>query len=277
MERTELFLLFPTYIGDNSQPNYINRIDIMLDEELLCYIIEIDKVSKFFIHEKYDGYYDAENVKAFLTPINTLEDCYPKKKTLLRSVLNNFGENWRRNKKQDINDHYFYYSTPIQDDTLCEITKRKNLNDGWAFLLINHNAFKCKHKFVTTKCDGIEVEVPVSDIVIKNVANWFEYNRKPKREYNWNPKHGEYGAGAHPSNKGDKVSVLMCSNGDANLMLQKAVGIDTKNLFYYDDNFSRYIEFKKEGDNTYHAFHLEPEDESRVPEEVKDKISQLIK
>lgn len=277
MDKSELFLLFPIYceVEEESHSHYINRIDIMEEGILNDFLKKIDYVNDFFQYKRYDGYYDAKNVEAFFYPLDLLEECYPNKKTLVRSILKKWGENWRIDRKQDDNECYMYYCTRIQDDTLCEITKRKILDKSQSYLLINHNAFLCRSEFVRTKCDENDIEISVANINIKNIANWFENNRKPERVYHWNPKHGENGKGAHPSNNGDKVSILMGSNGEAKMLLKKAIGIDLKTMFYYDVKNEQYIEFKREAENTYHAFHLDSQDEVRVPREIKAKIKIL--
>lgn len=165
----------------------------------------------------------------------------------------------------------------IQDDTLCEIIKRKHIStDGSTFLLINHNAISCSNRLIRARYDDTVIEIDVSCPEIKDIAGWFERNRRPQRIFNWNPKHGEYGKGAHISNKGDKVSVLMGSRGEARVLLFKAIGMDLKRLYFWDIKYKKYIEFKQESENTYHGFHLDTEDEKRVPTVIQDRIKRLL-
>ena len=93
--------------------------------------------------------------------------------------------------------------------------------------------------------------------------------------FNLNPKHGENGKGAHPSNNGQKVSILMCCKEEATRLLYKAIGEDPKTLYYFDKQCSQYIEFKRESENIYHGFHLDAEDERRVPRHIKTIIDKL--
>lgn len=173
-----------------------------------------------------------------------------------------------------------YYNISIQDDTLCEISKRKIIADGDdTFLLINcDKAVSCSEELIRTKCCGKEIEIEVNSPEVNAIAHWFEINRRPQRKFNWNPKHGENGKGANFSNKGDKVSILMCSRGEAGLLLKKAIGTGTasKTLYFYDSKCNQYIEFKKESENTYHAFHLDDEDQRRITETVKNSIKRLL-
>ena len=48
-------------------------------------------------------------------------------------------------------------------------------------------------------------------------------------------------------------------------MLLKAIGTDLRVLYFFDQTHNRYIEFKRESENTYHGFHLDTIDEKRVP------------
>ena len=68
----------------------------------------------------------------------------------------------------------------------------------------------------------------------------------------------------------------MCSRGEAMNMLLKAIGSDSKVLYFFDKTHNQYIEFKYESKNTYHGFHLDAIDEKRVPEEIKDMIKKLM-
>lgn len=191
--------------------------------------------------------------------------------------MNKWGENWRTQKVQKDTVKYMYYCIPIKDDTLCEMTERKFVSkDESTFLLINYDAFSCASETIITKRNQDEVKLNVRNADIKNISKWYETNRKPQRIFNLNPKHGENGKGAHPGNKGEKVSVLMCNKEEAKNMLLKAIGSDLRVLYFFDQVHNQFIEFKRECENTYHGFHLDAIDEKRVPEDIKAMINKLI-
>ena len=170
-----------------------------------------------------------------------------------------------------------YYCIPIKDDTLCEMTERKFVSkDESTFLLINYDAFSCASETIITKRNQDEVELNVRNADIKNISKWYETNRKPQRIFNLNPKHGENGKGAHPGNKGEKVSVLMCSRGEAKNMLLKAICSDPKVLYFFDKTHNQYIEFKCESKNTYHGFHLDELEENLSQNGFLPVKSQII-
>lgn len=277
MEHSELFLLLPRYEDVEGQPEYIKSKGVMSENEILKVIENIYEICKLIENENYEGYYDAENVSAFLYPVDTMEECYPNIKTRMRMAMSKWGVNLRVQKVQKDTVNYMYYCIPIKDDTLCEMTERKFVStDGNTFLLINYDAFSCVSETITTKRNQDEVKLDVRNADIKSISEWYEINRKPQRIFNLNPKHGENGKGAHPGNKGEKVSVLMCSRDEAKNMLLKAIGSDLRILYFFDQIHNQYIEFKRESENTYHGFHLDTIDEKRVPEEIKMMINKLI-
>lgn len=276
MGHSELFLLLPRYKEVTGQPGYISSIDIMPEAEIKRVIKTLDEICLYIENENCEGYYDAENVTAFLYPIEVAEDCYPNVITRMRMIMNKWGENWRTQKEQKDTESYMYFCLPIKDDTLCEITERKIVSeDNNSFLLVNLNAFPCASDIICVKRGQTEIRLDVRMADVRGISLWFATNRKPQRGFNPNPKHGENGKGAHPSNKGNKVSILMCSKEEAEQMLHKAVGTDLRTLYYFDRKYNQYIEFKCECENTYHAFHLDAEDEKRVPEPVKHMIERL--
>lgn len=225
MASTEIFLVFPVYEDALNTPHYINKVNLKPDTYYDKHISIIDKILEVFGSENYIGYYDSDNIAAFLLPIKDLEDYYPNIKTRFRRLMSLWGENWRNYSKQEEADSFYYFCTPIKNDTFCEVTKRKSINDENNFLIINYDAF--------------------------------------------------------PSNKGDKVSVLMCGREDVPAMLNMAFGQDSKTLYYYDSKHKKYIEFKQELEQNakivYHAFHLDCSDENRIPSKIKSVIDDCFR
>lgn len=277
MEHSELFLLLPRYEEVEGQPEYVKCINVMPKDEILNIINSIDKICRFISIENYVGYYDADNISAFLYPVEALEECYPNIETRMRKVMANWGENWRAKKVQRDTESYVYQSRPIKDDTLCEIAERKAVSiDGSAFLLVNQNAISDTPASIQVTRNQTELDLEVRKADFKAVSEWFQNHRKPQRIFNLNPKHGENGKGAHPKHDNKKVSVLKCNKEDAKNLLHKAIGNDLRNLFFFDKVYNQYIEFKRESENTYHGFHLDVMDEKRVPEDIKAMITKLI-
>ena len=100
MEHSELFLLLPKYKEVKGQPNYINEKDIMSESEILEFIEGIDKICRFLEIENYEGFYDADNISAFLYPVKEMKEYYPNILTRMYIVMRKWGENWRTQKVQ---------------------------------------------------------------------------------------------------------------------------------------------------------------------------------
>lgn len=96
MEHAELFLLLPVYEEATDQSAYVKRIGILEEEEYEKLMTKLREVSLYFCYENYECYYDSMNLNAFMIPIESLIDCYPKASTLFRRRINNWGSDWRR-------------------------------------------------------------------------------------------------------------------------------------------------------------------------------------
>jgi hypothetical protein len=111
------------------------------------------------------------------------------------------------------------------------------------------------------------------------LKNWIKNNRAPLN-FTKSNKHGENGKGAHASNKGKPVSLLLCSCAEAQELLNDAIQDqreDEKRLFNYDLSKRKYIVFYDSGDSPqyeYHGFHL---DESDVNTMIPNKILSELK
>lgn len=280
MVHVELFLVLPVYEECESQPFYLNRIKVLDYVAYLEYRNAVEKVRTFFSHENYDGYYDSENVKAFLQPIDMMEDCYPKLSLLLRKSLMDWGSDWRRNKKATEEDGCLCLGMEITDETLCEMAKRQSLDGDNGYLLLANGALRHADSCMEVCFHENQVKLACCDMSVMGLSDWFSKNRKPARKFHLSPKHGENGKGAHPEHKGDRVSVLLCSKEIAEKLLNLAIGIDVegRTLYFYDVDNQKYIEFKQEADHVYHGFHLSDADAvRRIPQEVIRKIEQVVR
>lgn len=275
METCELFLLLPKYQeSQDDQSPYLCSFELKEPDDIQSFLRIIEDINDFFTHENYQNYYDSDNVKAFAYPLNELEDCYPDQTTYLRSLLRSW-ENWRESSLQEEEDSFCFSDLPISNDTLCEIAKRKTTNSQNTYLLVNHSALN-HTKAIIVICNKNKIQIDQCGGSIKHISQWFETNRKPTRTFHLNPKHGENGIGAYHKNKGEEVSILLCSKQEAEIMLQKALGtFNAPTLYYYDEVNQKYIEYKFENtpNNSYHAFHI---DKERVPKDVIAKIKKVV-
>ena len=236
-------------------------------------------MNSFFSYENYEGFYDSRNMQAFMIPVDSLKDCYPKVSTLLRRKISNWGSDWRKFKTLADQDVYKFLGTELVDDVLCEVANRQQENPENTYLIVDDDALVLQTDELELLFKGKVVLIDRRALEVKPLACWFECNRRPVRKFHLNPKHGENGKGAHPEHKGDKVSVLLCSGDEAAVLLNKAIGVnaESKTLFFRDVNRDKYIEFKCEGNQVFHGFHLDDEEaKQRVSVCVKEKIERLL-
>ncbi len=279
MGGSELFILFPKGKDVKDQPFYVNEEPRVYEDKLSNITNEIEDVEKFLAAENFQLFYDLENVNAFLSPIDVGEDSYPDLFFYFITVLQTWGDNWREEAQQNEHTQYTYYHAPIKDDTLCEMTERiNNQDEEISFLLVNCEAIKCKDNTIDTARDGVNTTIDVRNLEVKPIAKWFESHRHPQRKFSLNQKHGKNGRGGYSSSRGNMVSKLMCSEQEAERLLRKAIGNgdEKKTLYFYDVQAKKYIEFKHEGKNVYHGYHLLKKNENRIPNNIKKLIIELI-
>lgn len=286
MAKSFIALIFPEYNdeGNNvtSREWYNNEL---FDDEFIGYFIkELQAFTDFFSDENCCLIYDAKNVEAFSYPMRMLPECYPSRERFLHIALNGL-ENWRANRKSGQNDVFVVNGSNIKDEIRAEIACRIRSHPNDSYLLVVQTPKYVAKQWHLSDENGTCC-IDSQPLSIKTNFEWLASHHHPIRCYNWNPKHGENGTGAHPGNKGEKVSVLLCSREHAEKIMQKAIGIsDYDHLYCYDEEQGYYMEYVAEckfehlppnaTTRKYHSFHLES-DES-IPNRVKKKLGILMK
>jgi len=278
MAQTELFLFFPEY-SDESMPSthsfYIKTISIQSEEEVDSYIGKIQQLVNNTRHEDYEGYYDINNLKRFIYPLEQLPEYYPNRLTGLRRSLQNW-ENWSDSKQQNTEWFVTLWGSSIADDLLSEISWRKNHNPGNSFLIIDHEALY-RDNPILVKHNQESITIDVRPCTAENILEWLSTNRKPQRNFHISKKHGKNGVGAQREHAGQSISVLLCSKEEASEMLHKAIGSNHDTLWFYDSTHKKVIEFRFENDsplNQYHGFHLDNNVvKNRIPKEILNRLN----
>ena len=110
---------------------------------------------------------------------------------------------------------------------------------------------------------------------IQSIREWIMENVST-RLFNPSPKHGTKDIPKFSSNKGQKVSQLLCSVDEADELLKYAIAdfreIENR-LFNWDNEHNSFIEFFYEGNNQWHGFHLDEIDWKRVPDSIRKFFS----
>ena len=230
--------------------------------------------------------YDSMNLNAYLYAVNVLPECYPSRIRQLRSIFKQYGlKDWRKNRVSSETEEYGTHDETVKNEIRTEIAARIESTPANSYLIAT-NAFGDKGKTWELKTKTSTFTVGSLPMSISHVFEWLSNHHKPLRVYEWNEKHGENGIGAHKGNKGDEVSLLLCSISHAEELLPRAIGepmYDT--LYCFDTEHDKYMEFQAGCkyahlqpdaiERPYHSYHIN--DSSRVPKRVAYKIKTLQK
>lgn len=289
MARTIITLILPEYDDINNELTSQNwKQNLIYDEDSLKSIVEeIKEFADFYKDEECSLMFDSKNIKAFMFLPSERPKYYLDATRKLKLILNKveyfkLGD-WRENRISSKTDEYTLYYSPCTDEIRTEIAARKANNPNDDYLIAIH-ILDYKAKTWKLSKDGKQISIESLPMSIKKVFEWLSLHRHPKRVYNWNEKHGEYGKGAHPEHNGDIVSVLMSSREHAGDIMNKAIGVAPNYDFLYcfDNDYHKYMEYKadckgKQRPNTekrmYHSYHLD--NDSTIPKQIKKKLNQI--
>lgn len=286
MGKNFIAIILPEYKDPENQNTSVDwSSQVMFDDKTINeHIKNISTFVSFFENEECEVVYDSKNIKAYLFPIQTLPKFYPNHDTQLRIKLKGLAD-WRKQRESKSEEEYSLNRIKIKDEIRTEFAHRKenNTTDSFSIAFMS-NEFKSTIWRLEKEGDSQEIEgFPMS---ILDVFEWLSKHHKPERCYNWNPKHGENGKGAHPDHKGEKVSLLLCSREHATTLMHKAIGEPNWDTLYcYDEEFKEYMEYKAEckfeklpqnvTQRKYHSYHID--DNTQIPKPVLEKIELLKK
>jgi len=284
MAENIISLMFPEY-KDKSNPvtsEDWTTDDLYDDKTLGEQIKEVAAMVDFFSDEDCQIEFDSKNVTAYLYPTYSLPEIYPSRERQMRFALKGT-EDWRRYRVSSETEEYNIYHNIVKDETRTEIASRLKSLATDSFIIAT-NIPGMLNKNWELKQDGGSFAVESVSMHIPDVFDWLSKHHKPLREYEWNKKHGENGKGADPGNKGDEVSVLLCSIDHAKELLPKAIGEPMYDFLYcFDAEHNKYMEFPAgckhrnlQADaktRKYHSYHID--DERQIPKRVLAKISIL--
>ena len=252
MRKANLFLLLPE---TNPTTNWSKSNEPFQSEESIQSFInnkvsEIDSVEI----ENYQGFYDNLNLKNFFEHFDVFDDYYPP--TPKRMLLNKIKDwdNWQAESEQKENKTYKLFNQKIENHTLPEIAERQNNTPNENFALLNNQALTIQSNKITVKIFGT-ANIDIDNIKDKEELKiWFSKNRLPQRVFHIIEKHGENGQG-----NWNNASPLMCSEEEAQILLNTAIGKDVYKLYNFDRQQNMFIVFWNENEphNQYHGYHLE--------------------
>ncbi len=270
----QLFMLFrestPIHFYTKSNEGLI------MEEDIKNFFQNLDIAFEGIQIEKYKGFFDVDNVEAFLSNYDVLDDYYPvsPRKELRLLLFKNGWKNWKEQRESDPIEEYKIEQTPSNDNSFVEVHARKTKDSSNKYLIVSHDAICFHNQSVNVeKTSDTSVEQIECRELKKELKKWFECNRIPARIYHASSKHGENGKGEWFG-----ASKLLCSHVEAEEMLSKAVGSNgIDELYYYDEIHSAYIIFRYEGKiptNQFHAYHLSAKDIDRSIKIILDRCLQ---
>ena len=269
---TELLVLFPENKTSPVQTCvFTENVDGWEVDDFKDCMGVLLRLKQTFQYERFMFFYDLNNVLAFCYPhLNHRHSLFNKKYvmlTLLKGMCN-----WRSRSEQH-GELCMLHGLNIGLNSISEVAVRKLNRPDNSFSLVDCMALISGCSLNAVSVNGQNVSVDVLGLDEREFYTWFTNHRKPSRCYNWNSKHGEYGKGNWSGE-----SRLLGSRTEASLLLRKAIGETYRGpLFCWDYQYGHYMEYKSELNDTYHSFHLEGEDEKRIPSKVKMFIDKLQK
>jgi len=249
--------------------------DLFLEEDIKSFFQDLDCNLECIQTEKYKGFYDVDNINAFLVNYDILDDYYPvSPRRKLRQSLKGW-INWKQKRESDLQEEYKVDKNPTRDNSFGEIHERKTKNTDNKYLLISCSSVCFTNRSVNVEKTSNSLVQQIECIELNGeLKKWFDSNRIPQRIYHASPKHGESGKG-----EWKEASKLLCSHIKASEMLLKAVGINgLDELYYYDEEHETHIIFRYEGntgENKFHAYHLSKKD--FIEKSIKRILEKVIK
>ena len=269
---TELLLLFPENKTAPLQTcAFTENAEDFEEKDYTDFFGVIMELKLTFQYERFQILYDLNNIQAFCYPhLNHRHSLFNKKYVML-TLLKGM-RNWRVHSEQN-GESCMLHGSNLGLNAISEVAVRKYNRSDDSFSLVDCMALVKGCTPCIVSVDGHHVSVDVLNLNESEFYTWFSNHRKPSREYNWNSKHGEHGRGNWPGE-----SRLLGSRDEARELLKNAIGeIYRGTLFCWDAQYGHYMEYKNELNDCYHSFHLEGENEKRIPQKVKDFIDKYQK
>lgn len=269
---TALFLLFPENKTAPVQTcEFTNNAEGLDEKDLKEYFGVVLRLKQTFQYERFFVFYDLKNIQAFCYPhLNNRHSLFNQKYVML-TLLKGM-HNWRVRSEYH-GESCMLHGLELKSNTISEVAVRESNHSDDSFSLVDCLALVEGCSPCVVSVNGQNVSVNVLGLDEKEFYSWFCKHRTPSRGYNWNPKHGEYGKGNWSGE-----SRLLGSRDDARLLLKSAVGESYRGpLFCWDAKYGHYMEYKNELNDIYHSFHLEGENEKRIPSKVKSFIDKFQK
>ena len=226
----------------------------------------------FFEYEHYIPVYDEKNLNATLCPIKTSEPAeFPNVQMKILTILRQIGVTEKAGiTSRSLDSKYNLYHQDVTTTVLGDMANC--IEKGKALVILDIQAALKYKKAIPVKKQYNDIELSIE--IVNNTLglySWFTSNRKPRRQYDYNSKHGDVYHKAHGG------SQLKTDEQETRELLNKAVGKDKKSaLWYYDKKNSSFIYFENQREIrlAFHGYHIK-EGESNFENINVDKLREI--
>lgn len=262
------------------------KLNVFLDIDSLTEDFSIDSINE--IIQKYEDEIEFLCSPKYTEDIEGVDDLFPKSHWLYEIARQ--ATNWNEKFKSNHNCRYHYYQVNHELETIGDNT------NALAIISEIKHCYNTKNFYITSDNQFVQNLYVIRDDMQENAAGWMEidyskyndlsvfelwlYKYKKKRIFEPNPKHDKIFT---HQNKQEEVSKLLCTNQEAQKLLNDAIGSIGKELYNFDSKYKYIIEFKltrKDGDlYIYHGYHLTNENvlsgikNKKIRNELKIRMS----
>lgn len=278
-EHTHIYWAFPESASVQDKATYVHLKDEVTKDDVMNVVNTIYHFYQDFVHEQMYSYYDSDNVERFLHDVTVSKRVYPASQKMRSAFKKCNVKNCRKMKGQSLTKMMRPFRLDVQNTLMEAIANgiSSAAEQGSSFLILNMNGIESDPDLVKLDNGNGELTIDVKTMSRDELYNWFVENRKPARVWQWNRKHGDKYI-PQQTNGGEKVSRLLSTQDEAKDNLPKAISVavlDSKNgdMYMFDAPYNAYIDFKA-ANGTWHAFHLDEEDERK---KITPELSKRLK
>lgn len=293
---TCIYVLFKEYVDASTAPSapYINGEEYPLAQggALNKELSDVLDILGYFAYEHCHIFFDQANLDGLLRQPNTFPDeDYPGLDATLLSQFHELGMITWSDSPVEIKETFKYDGQDVTHTLFGDMSQREinrletlaKMADPVTNQALNPEEREYEpcvllHRGAIASVDG---QIKGSrtghrQVVLYTVSSipemhaWISENRYPKRQYDYNPKHGDadHTAQMIHDRKGNsrRAAQLLTTEEETNDLLKLAVGHDRESeLWFYDDAHGCYIYFENQGKYmppSFHAYHLHPGDDN---------------
>lgn len=237
-----------------------------VNKTLDVYLKELYQLVELAYQHKATVFYSQRHLDEFVNQMTDLDtDFAVSKGNKLQIIV--------ENAKTQNNEFYaFELRFANENTTIRHINNVLSYVDKHDKIAVITHSNKTKD-FLLVKSESDYGKIVCENITApEDIVKWISVNRP---RFFHVIKHGENARGSWKSNKGKDVSKLLCSEEDAQNLLNKAIPCfmeKDRHLYNFDFKHKTFIEFYFEGDNPqnqWHGFHIETSQWDKIPNYIR--------